>query len=573
MASLTQAVAARRAAWRWPRLDALVLGGAVLVLAYLTVVPLAFLVLGSLSPGGQALQGGVTLEHLSRVLTDREGLGLLGTSVVYAVATAVLALIMGMAMAWVVERTDVPLRPLWYAVALVPLIVPGIVNSIAWLFLLSPTIGWLNLPLRALFGFSLSIYSLPGMVWVEALHEAPLAFVLVGAAFRSMDPALEEAAGMSGASMWTTVRRVDLPLLLPVTSSVLLILFVRTLQGFEVPAIIGLPAQVYVYTSRIYLALTDFPPDFGLSAAFALVLLAIATTGVLLQRRLTRRSESYATVSGKAYRPRRLELGRYRPAAFALLGGYALFAIVLPFLVLVWSSVLSYYTDPSAEALRQFTLANYLFVLQDSLTRVSLVNSLELSVGSATAVMLLTSLVGWISVRGRSRFRVVLDVLAFIPLTIPGIVLGVSLIWVYFTIPIAIYGTMWILLIAYTTNFLPYGIRTVTSALVRLQSELEEAAQTAGASWLGTLRRVTLPLLRPSLLAGWIYVFIVSLRELGASILLYSTKSEVLAVRIFDLRDAGQYTVIAALSVILVIFLVILVAALQAILGRVPAEA
>ncbi|MDE3113880.1 MAG: iron ABC transporter permease [Chloroflexota bacterium] len=572
MATLTQALA-RRAVWRWPRLDALVLGAAILLLLYLTVVPLIFLVLGSLSPSGQVLEGGLTLVHLARVLTDRDGLGLLGVTVVYAVLTALLALAIGTAMAWVVERTDVPLRPLWYAVALVPLIVPGIVNSIAWLFLLSPTIGWLNLPLRALFGVSLSIYSLPGMVWVEALHEAPLAFVLAGAAFRSMDPALEEAAATSGASMWTTVRRVDLPLLFPVASSVLLILFVRTLQGFEVPAIIGLPAQIYVYTSRIYLALTDFPPDFGLSAAFALVLLAIATVGVLLQRRLTRRSASYATVSGKAYRPRRLELGRYRGAAFLLLGGYGLFAVVLPFLVLVWSSLLSYYSVPTATALRQFTLANYLFVVQDDLTRVSLLNSLELSVGAATSVMLLTGVIGWITVRGRSRARIILDVLAFIPLTIPGIVLGVSLIWVYFTLPIAIYGTMWILLIAYTTNFLPYGIRTVTSALVRLQAELEEAAQTAGASWVGTLRRITLPLLRPSLLAGWIYVFIVSLRELGASILLYSTKSEVLAVRIFDLRDAGQYTVIAALSVILVVFLVILVAALQSFFGRVPAEA
>ncbi|MBU6424631.1 MAG: ABC transporter permease subunit, partial [Chloroflexi bacterium] len=168
---------------------------------------------------------------------------------------------------------------------------------------------------------------------------------------------------------------------------------------------------------------------------------------------------------------------------------------------------------------------------------------------------------------------VVLDVMAFIPLTIPGIVLGVSLLWVYFTLPIPIYGTMWILLVAYTTNFLPYGIRTVTSSLVRLQAELEEAAQVAGATWLGTLRRVTLPLLRPSLLAGWIYVFIVSLRELGASILLYSTKSEVLAIRIFELQDAGEYTVIAALSVILVVALVVLVATLQALLGRAPAEA
>ena len=566
---------ARRAGIRLPawRADVAIVAVAALLLAYLTVVPLVMLLLGAVSASGSALDFQFTTRYLERVLTDQASLELLANSVMYAGGSAALAFGIGTGVAWAIERTNVPARSLWYGIALVPLIVPGIVHTIAWLFLLSPEIGWINAPLRALFGFSLSVYSLPGMMWIEGLHSAPLAFVLMSAAFRAMDPSLEEAAAASRANAWKTFRRVTLPLLLPSVASVLLILFVRALEGFEVPAIIGVPGRIFVYTSRIYLSLKLYPPSFGLAAAYGLVLLAISVVGLVLHRRATRRIERYATVTGKAYRPRRLELGRFRFVALGGLGLYAFLAIVLPFLVLLYASFVRVYSVPSLESLRELTLSNYAFILNDDLTRTAVFNSIVLGVGAATAVVALTAVIAWVTVRTRLPGRGVLDFLAFVPITIPGIVLGISLIWVYFTIPIRIYGTLWILLVAYVTRYLPYGIRGTSAALIQVHRELEEAAAAGGARWWPTFRHILLPLLRPALVGTWIYIFIVSLRELGSGVLLYSTQSVVLAVRIFDLRDSGNYTSIAALSIFLIILLVILVTVLQRLGGRTIREA
>ena len=566
---------ARRAGIRFPawRADVLIVGAAALILGYLTIVPLAMLLLGSLSSGSSALDFQFTLQNFQRVMTDQASLELLANSVMYGLGSALFAFAIGTGVAWAVERSDIPGRSIWYGLALVPLIVPGIVHTIAWLFLLSPNIGWINAPLKELFGFSLSVYSLPGMIWIEGLHTAPLAFVLMSAAFRTMDPSLEEAAAASRANPWKTFRRITLPLLLPTAASVLLILFVRAIEGFEVPAIIGLPGQIYVYTSRIYTALNQYPPNYGLSAAYAAVLLFISVGGLLLHNRMVRRTERFATVTGKAYRPRRVELGRFRFVAIAALGLYALVAIALPFLVLIYASLVRVYTVPSLETLGELTLSNYQFIATDDLTRRALGNSLLLGAAAATIVVALTAIIAWVTIRTRAPGRGLLDFLAFIPITIPGIVLGISLIWVYFTVPIPIYGTLWILLVAYVTRYLPYGIRSASAGIVQVHRELEEAAAAAGAKWWPTFTRILLPLLRPALVGAWVYIFIISLRELGSSILLYSSDSVVLAVRIFDLRDSGNYTTIAALSVFLIVLLVVLVSILQRLGGRTVREA
>jgi iron(III) transport system permease protein len=566
---------ARRAGIRIPawRADVAIVVVAALLLAYLTIVPLAMLVLGAVSASGSALDFKFTTRHLERVFTDQASLELLANSLIYSGGAAAVAFAVGTSVAWAVERTNVPLRNLWYGIALVPLIVPGIVHTIAWLFLLSPEIGWINAPLKTLFGFSLSVYSLPGMIWIEGLHTAPLAFVLMSTAFRAMDPSLEEAAAASRANAWKTFRRVTLPLLLPSVASVLLILFVRALEGFEVPAIIGVPGRIFVYTSRVYLSLKLTPPNFGLAAAYGLVLLLISVVGLVLHRRATRRIERYTTVTGKAYRPRRLDLGRFRIVALAGLGLYGVLAIGLPLLVLIYASLVRVYSVPSLESLSELTLSNYAFIVNDDLTRTAVFNSILMGLGAATIVVALTAVIAWVTVRTRLPGRGVLDFLAFVPITIPGIVLGISLIWVYFTIPIRIYGTLWILLVAYTTRYLPYGIRGTSAAIIQVHRELEEAAAAAGARWWPTFRHILLPLLRPALVGTWIYIFIVSLRELGSSILLYSSESVVLAVRIFDLRDSGNYTSIAALSIFMIVILVILVAVLQRLGGRAIREA
>ena len=226
-------VTARRVALQAPtwRADVVIVAAPIAVLAYLTLFPLAILVLGAFSSGGSVFDFQFTTRWFARVLTDQASFELLANSLAYAGGSAVVAFAMGTAIAWAVERSDVPLRNLWYGIALVPLIVPGIIHTIAWLFLLSPEIGWINAPLKGAFGFSLSAYTIPGMIWIEGLHSAPLAFVLMSAAFRTMDPSLEEAAAASRADPWKTLRRVTLPLLLPTAASVVLILFVRTLDA------------------------------------------------------------------------------------------------------------------------------------------------------------------------------------------------------------------------------------------------------------------------------------------------------------------------------------------------------
>src|SRR2546426_5076730 len=308
-------LAARRAALRVPgwRADVVILVAAVAMLLYLTAVPLFMLLVGSVSSGGGVIDFDFTARHLQRVLTDRDSLELLANSLAFGGGSALLAFAVGTAIAWAVERSDVPKRSLWYGLALVPLIIPGIIHTIAWLLLLSPEIGLVNAPLKALFGFSVSAYTLPGMIWIEGLHSAPLAFVLMSAAFRTMDPSLEEAAAASRASAAQPLRRVPLPLLVPISASVLLILFVRPLEAFEVPAIIGRRGRIFVYPSRISLSLRQYPPNYGLMAAYAVVLLAISVAGLVLYRRVTRHAERFATVTGKAYRPRRVELGGAPP--------------------------------------------------------------------------------------------------------------------------------------------------------------------------------------------------------------------------------------------------------------------
>ncbi|HET7089433.1 MAG TPA: iron ABC transporter permease [Anaerolineae bacterium] len=568
IATKTEAGRARRwpARLKLPRLtDARwwIMGGTILFVFYLAGVPLLLLLWGSLKIGGPTEVSALTLENFREAYSDPRSYTLLLNSVVYAGGTCLFSLILGTSLAFVIERTNTPLKSLFTAMALVPLIVPGILHTIAWILLLSPRIGVVNRALMGLLGLAeapFNIYSLGGMIWVEGLHLSPLVFVIMAAAFRSMDPALEEAALTSGAGVPATLRRVTLQLARPAIASTMLIMFIRGLESFEVPALIGLDAGVRVFTSRIFLALKEFPPNYGLAAAFAVGLLLISVIGILLYNRLTANRGQFATVTGKGFRPHLIDLGKWRYVTSLVFVLYFLFLVGLPLLILLWTSLNRFYTIPALDKLGGLTLDNYAFVMNMGRARTSLVNSLILSVSSATVVMLVTAVIAWITVKTRWPGRVALDVVTFLPITIPGLVLGVSLIWMYLVLPIPIYGTLWILLLAYITRYMPYGIRANSASMVQIHDELEEAASVAGSSWLQTFRRVTLPLLKPGLIAGWIYVVVVSFRELSSSILLYSSKSIVLSILIFDLWDGGQFPIVAALSVMMVLILVVLVA-------------
>ena len=553
-------------------LQGLVVGASVLVVVYLALVPLAFLLWQSVH--AQVAAGTVaplSLDNFRNVYA-RTGTGrLVADSLRFAIGSSLIAFGIGTLLAWTNERTNAPFKRVFFAVSIVPLIIPGVLFVIAWMLLGSPKIGLINVALQALFATDfvfVNVYSLPGMAFVDGLHYAPLAFLMMSAAFRAMDPALEEAALMSGASVASVAWRITLRLSWPAAFATLLILFVRALESFEAPALLGLPAGIQVFTSAIYSAIHRYPADIGLASAYGVSLLAIAAAGLWLQSRITARGARHATVTGRGFRPRPIDLGRWRMPVAAIFVTYLLLIVGLPFLVLLWSSFQKFYAVPSLDAVRTLTLDPYRFVLAfPSIARATL-NSIALAVATATAIMLVTSVTCWIVVKSRARGRSALDVVSSIPIVFPGLVLGLAIMIFYLHVDVGIYGTLWILFVAYVTRFLPYGIRYNSASMLAIHRELEESAAMSGASWWQTFRRIVLPLLRPGLVAGWIYIAIVSVRELSSSILLYGPGTEVLSVVIWELWENGQYVELSALGVLMIVALSLLVMVAQRLGGR-----
>jgi iron(III) transport system permease protein len=540
--------------------QSLILVGCTLLVLYLAGVPLLMLLYGSIRSAPIGEPGATyTIQNYVKAYFDKEFYLLLLNSVYYALGTCTLTFLIGTFLAWVSERTNTPFKKLFVVMSLIPFIIPGILSTISWILLLSPKIGLINIVVKDILRLEsapFNVYSMWGMIWAESIHLYPLVFLLMSAAFRNMDTSLEEAALASGSSTFQTFCHVTLPLMRPAMFSLLLINFVRGIEAFEVPALIGVPAKISVFTTKIFLAIHQFPSDFGLAGAYAVTLLAISSVGVLLYGKLTRKEERYATVTGKGYRPRVIDLGSWKYLTLGISFLIFFLAVILPVFVLLWSSFIPYYGVPSRELMAKMTWANYQYIINYPLALTAFKNSFYLSVGSATLVMLLTSVIAWITVKTRLPGRALLDNMTFIPIAMPGIVLGVSLIWVYLTLPIPIYGTIWVLLLAYLTKFMPYGIRAASASMIQINKELEEASLTAGGTWFQTFRKVVLPLLMPGFTAGWIYISIIALRELSTSILLYSYNSTVLSIMAFDLWEGGQYTYVCALGVLMVLLLI-----------------
>src|SRR3954463_55467 len=556
----------RRFDWGW-----VVIGLCVAITMYLALIPLGFLLWQSFfTPQTASVPAQFTWGNYAEAYGSGDTARLFWNSVRYAIGTSLFAFVVGTGLAWMNERTNTPFKNLFYALSIIPLIIPGILFTVAWILLASPKIGIVNLVLKNWFGFDgapFDIYSMGGMIWVDGLHYSPMAFLLMSAAFRAMDPALEESAVMSGASVFKVVSKVTLPLVWPAIFATMLILFVRAIESFEVPALLGLPVGIQVFTSAIYQAVHRYPSQVGLASAYAVTLLVITSAGVYFQSHLSTRGSRYATMTGKGFRPRLIDLGNWRYLTVAIFLAYFFLIVVLPFAVLLWSSFQKFYSVPSAEALSRLTLEPYRTILgYPSLMR-SVWNSLFLAVTTATLVMLVTAVICWIVVKTKLRGRWLLDNFASLPMVFPGIVLGLAIMILYLYLPIGVYGTIWIMLIAYVTRFMPYGLRYNTTSMLQIHKELEESAAMSGASWTTAFRRIILPLLKPGLVAGWIYIVIVSIRELSSSILLYSPDTEVLSILIWELWENGQYVELSALGVMFIVGLLFLVLVAQ-LIGR-----
>lgn len=536
----------------------LIVIGCSVVVIYLTVIPLWFLFQGTF-----AGENGPTLDGFRRALgTGSDMWGMLGNTLVFGVTSTIFSIAIATPLAYVLVRTDAPFKPLFFAASLIPLIIPGVLYTPAWIFLADRDIGVLNqLIFEPIFGEALlNVYGMPGMIWVHGLHNSPIAFLFMVAGFRAMDPSLEESALVSGASRLRIMKRITVPLMRPALVASGLLLVVQGIESFEVPALLGLQNGVYVLTSRIYLATHQYPIDYAAAGALALILLGIAALAAAFSAWLVRDARHYQTITGKAFRPRPIELGRARKWVGTGIIGYFIIAAVLPLLVLVYASLLSYYRPPSMDVFSTMSLDAFREVLAMSTVESAVKNTLILGIATATIVMALCAIVAWGVARTKVPGRNGLDILTLTPLVIPGLVLGLALLFVYLRVPLPIYGTLWIMLISFITQHLPYGMRFSMAAVGQVGQELEESALVSGASRAQTFRRILMPLMSAGLFAGWVYILIHTLRSLSTIILLYSPGRETISVLIFSAVQNGDYTVVAAIGVLLMLLLLVLVA-------------
>lgn len=523
------------------------------VTAYLVLPPLYSVVQTSLFT--TKLTGEIdefTFRYYRDLFRELQVVGPFLNTLYFSVGSALLATLLGGLIAWIVTRTDAPFRGLGYFTAFASFGTPFILYTIGWLLLLGKA-GPVNFWLKRFLGQTepvVNVYSMWGMIFVESLLWSPFVFLMLAAAFRSMDPSLEEASAACGARVWQTLRRISLRLLLPAFFSVMLLIFIRSFESFEIPALVGLPGDIRVLTTSIYLDAQKLPAQYGSAGAFSVLLMLVVAGTLYLYFRVTREGDRFQTVTGKGYRPALINLGKWRGLAAAGLLLYSFVLLVLPFFIILWASLLPFYIQPSFEGMSLFTLKNYITAIHYPKITDSIKNSMLLGLGSATLVMALTTLASWILVRSKLRGRWLLDLLTTLPLLFPGIVMGLAILRFYLLVPIPIYGTLWILLVAFVTRYIPYGIRYTHSGLLQLHRELEEAAYTAGASWSNCMRRIILPLLTPSFLGGWVFVFLLSAKELSMSILLVSPQTPVVSVAIYELWENGQVGELAAFSVI-----------------------
>ena len=520
--------------------NALSLGIAGLLL-WVVAAPIIMLLLSSLREGNFINPGGFTLENYFTVYGSPLTYPALVNTLIYAVTVSAISLVMATIFAWLVERTDMPGNNWAWMMMLLPLAMPGILRSMSWILLLSPRSGIINVYTRevlGLFGSSMdtgpfNIFSLPGMIFIEGMSGSTTLFLLMVGAFRLMDPSMEEAARISGAGSFVTLRRVTLGLMLPAVLAAAMYAFLGNLDDFETPLLIGLQAGIYLLPTLIYFT-AYVSPSYGLASAYSSIFILFTIVMVWIYYRvIIRRSDRYASITGKGFRPRRLSLGKWRYPALGLFIGFFMLNIVMPFFTLLWASLLPSYMVPTHDALQYLTLENFTTLINEPQIVNSTVNTLFLGIVTATATMVLAYLVSWLIVRLKVKGGVLLDGLAFIPHAIPTVSITLALIVLYLHPAvrwIPIYGTMWIMTLALMTRYIAFASRTSNSAMTQVHKELEEAARTSGASRFITLARITFPLLLPPFIGGWMWVFAHTIRSFSIPLMLATPGNETIAV-------------------------------------------
>ncbi|MGC1694104.1 MAG: iron ABC transporter permease [Pseudolabrys sp.] len=478
---------------------------------------------------------------------------LLNTLTVSFAATA-MALVIGFLMAWILARTNVPGRRAFEQLMAVPYYLTPLLGALAWSMLGAPESGFINQVWRALGGSEhiIDINTPYGIAWVMALFEGSVAFVMIAAVMKSMDPALEEASQVMGASRLRTMLRVTLPLVIPGVLGAAIFVFAEMLGSFAVALVLGLPNRYYVITTAIYQLVQQYPPRIQVAAAMGVALFAVMFMMLFIYRRIVS-AGSYVTITGKAFRPRVADVGRLRYVLFGVCVLYLLAAVALPIATLLYASVQKIAVAfPTAD---NFTLNNFRAAMSMNAVRSALGNSLLLGFATANIGVVLMGLLAWLIYRSRLPGSGLIEYIVMFPQAVPRLVFAFGMMWAWLVFPIPIYGTLWLLLIAYLTVFLPLGVRTIAGVMLQIDKSLEECAQMCGASWTFRTRTVTIPLLWPGLIAAWVLLFIASVRELGASILLMGPNSKVITPSIVEswFGTASELTATLALIQTLVV--------------------
>jgi iron(III) transport system permease protein len=524
---------------------------ALTVLLGLLILPPIFSVLRTSVSGDDAGRGWTMAGYIA-LFTGGTLYSAAWNSIRFACFATLLSLANGGALAWLVERTDAPLKPLAAVTTIVSLGTPYIIYVTAWLYLLGRT-GPINALYRTTFhvsGTLTDVYSISGMVFIEGLLWSPLVFLLLSATFRAANADMEEAARTCGASVAATIWRISLRLALPAIIGVGLFVFIRNLEAFDVPVLVGMPGRIDLLTTSIYLDMTRAPPLLGHASAFSTVLMVVVAGLLFLYSRIIRHADRYASVTGKGFRPRPFRLGRRgRGLGAGLILLNFTIVLVLPMLAILWNSFSPFVQPMTLAGVSRLSLKHYAAVFAQSSYLTLALNTVLISGLAAVAAMALTAIAAWMSVR-RKPGSMFLDQITSVPLVFPGIVLGVAVLEIALRWAPALYGSIPLVALAFVIRYLPYGMRYCVSGVMQVHRELEEAAGAAGADQLGTLRRIVLPLLSPSLIAGGLFIFLLGAKELSIAVLLAGPNSETISVAMFDQYTNGASGEVAAMGVL-----------------------
>lgn len=536
------------------------------VLTFLVLYPTTMLLIGALTTTNPVVEGyklsDLSLGNFLTVAGNPNVSYALMNSLIACGGGTIVAMVIGLSFAWVVVRTNTPCKGLIASAGMLPLFVPPLVAGVAWAILGSPKTGLINLVLAKIgIPFRFDLYSMSGMIFVFGIYYAPYVYMFTAAALRNMDPSLEEAAEISGAGATRTMATVTFPLILPAIISSMLLSFVVMLGIYGIPAVLGAPANIPVLTTYIFALTAWSPPLYNTAAAVAVILMVVTGAMVYAQQKVLE-GRSFTTVAGKAFRPRSLNLGPWRFLTLGLAIVYLFVVVVLPTIALIIAAFRKFLFIRDLSSIfdmSQYSLRHFIKMFDNPLTVQSMINSMK--VGLITAVIggILSFAIGYTITRSRAPGRRIIDMITTIPVAIPGLVIGVAYLWAWIGMPGGLYGTFWILALAFVARFLPDTVKALSTSLMQIHKELEEAAWICGRGLLGTIWTVILPLARPGVVAAMTLLFILAIRELGSSLFLYSSGTMVMAVQLLGYYEGGNIGITAAFSLVQMVLLGVLI--------------